>query len=217
MTTSETVAAPKFGRAAEVRAASYSETDNSVEVVWTTGAAVRRRDWRSGDYYSEVLEVTPQAVRLDRLNAGAPFLDTHDDWSLRSVIGAVVPGSARIENGRGIARVTLSEAAGDADTVSKIRSGIIRNVSVGYAIHRVEKTEYADADDEWRVVDWEPMEISAVPIPADAGSQIRSKNEECGSIVEIFDATAARRQSARLMRMQMRQRQAGFGTSTTAA
>jgi hypothetical protein len=27
----------------------------------------------------------------------------------------------------------------------------------------------------WRVVDWEPHELSLVPIPADAGAQIRSE------------------------------------------
>src|SRR5690606_15723233 len=77
---------------------------------------------------------------------------------------------------KGIARVRLSTAVGDADTTAKIRDGIIRNISVGYAIHKVVKTD-ADgdgADDEWRVVDWEPLEISAVPIPADAGAQIRA-------------------------------------------
>jgi phage head maturation protease len=175
MTKTEIVAAPKFGRAAEVRAATFDEADNSVEVIWTTGASVRRRDWRSGNYYNEILEVTPGAVRLDRLNAGAPLLDTHDDWSLRSVIGSVVPDSARIDGGMGYARVRLSNAPGDADVVSKIRDGIIRNISVGYAIHRVEKTIKDDGSDEdWRVVDWEPLEISAVPIPADAGSQFRS-------------------------------------------
>jgi HK97 family phage prohead protease len=201
--TIERVTAPKFGRAAEVRSASYDEADNSVEVIWTTGAAVRRRDWRSGDYYSEVLEVTPEAVRLDRLNAGAPFLDTHDDWSLRSVIGSVVPGSAKIDKGRGVARVRLSGAAGDADVVEKIRSGIIRNVSVGYAIHRVEKTENADADDEWRVVDWEPMEISAVPIPADAGSQIRD-GKGAETDCEILLVRTAETETRRA-RMQARQ------------
>ena len=101
MTTNST-APPKFGRAAEVRAASYDEGENSVEVVWTTGASVRRRDWRSGTYYNEILEVRSGAVRLDRLNAGAPLLDTHDDWSLSSVIGSVVPGTARIEGGKAL-------------------------------------------------------------------------------------------------------------------
>jgi hypothetical protein len=68
---------PKFGRAAEVRASSFDESDNSIEVVWTTGAAVRRFDWRTDRFYSEVLVVTPRSVRLDRLNSGAPFLNTH--------------------------------------------------------------------------------------------------------------------------------------------
>jgi hypothetical protein len=178
---------PKFARAAEIRAASFDEGDNSIEVVWTTGAAVRRRDWQSGEPYSEVLEVTPAAVRLDRLNAGAPLLDTHDDWSLRSVIGSVVPGSARIEGGKGLARVRLSDADGDADVVSKIRTGIIRNVSVGYAIHKAVKTARDDQDDEWRVVDWEPLEISAVPVPADAGSQFRAAGDEMPE-VEFVEA-----------------------------
>jgi hypothetical protein len=39
-------------------------------------------------------------VRLDRLNAGAPFLKVHETGTLDAVIGSVVPGSARIENGR---------------------------------------------------------------------------------------------------------------------
>ncbi|SDA12915.1 phage prohead protease, HK97 family [Methylobacterium sp. UNC378MF] len=90
-----------------------------------------------------------------------------------------MPGSAKIEDGRGLARIQLSKAPGVADTVQKIREGVIRNVSVGYWVHKVEKTE---ADDgtvaRWDVVDWEPLEISAVPIPADAASQIRSDQAE---------------------------------------
>lgn len=176
----ETIASmPKFGRAAELRAASYDESDNTIEVVWTTGAAVRRYDWRNGRYYNEILDVSPKAVRLERLNLGAPLLDTHNDWMLRSVIGSVVPGSAKIEGGKGVARVQLSRAEDDAAIVGKIKDGIIRNISVGYAIHKVIKTD-ADgdgADDEWRVVDWEPLEISAVPVPADPGSQIRGDDK----------------------------------------
>lgn len=166
----------KLTRGAEVRAESYSESDNSVEVVWTTGAGVRRRDWNTGEYYSEILEVTPKSVRLDRLNAGAPFLDTHDDRQLASIIGSVIPGTARIEGGKGYARIKLSAATADADSVGKIRDGIIRNISVGYAIHKFRVEPAADGGDEKRIItDWEPLEISAVPIPADAGAQIRSR------------------------------------------
>lgn len=188
--TSASAGLPKFGRSAEVRSASFDESDNTIEVVWTTGATVRRTDWWTGRSYQETLEVSDKAIRLERLNAGAPFLDTHDDWSLSTVLGSVVPGSARIEGGKGIAKIKLSRAASDADIVSKIRDGIIRNVSVGYAIHKVIKTE-ADrdgGDDLWQVVDWEPLEISAVPVPADAGSQIRKGDEQvempCEFVIE---------------------------------
>lgn len=192
----KTISLPKFGRAAQVRAASYDEADNSVEVIWSTGATVARRNWMTGKRYNETLELRQGAVRLDRLNAGAPLLDTHDDWSLRSVIGNVVPGSAKIEGGKGIARVRLSNAPGDADTVIKIRDGNITNISVGYVIHKVEKTENGDGEpDDWRVVDWEPMEISAVPIPADPGAQIRSadRTEEFSC---VFVSTRSKKEAS---------------------
>jgi HK97 family phage prohead protease len=204
------VSLPKFGRAAQVRAASYDETDNSVEVIWTTGATVPRRNWMTGKRYNETLELRQGAVRLDRLNAGAAFLDTHDDWSLRSVIGNVVPGSAKIEGGKGIARIRLSNAPGDVDTVTKIRDGNIANISVGYIIHKVEKTENGDGEPEdWRVVDWEPMEISAVPVPADAGAQVRSSPAEYPC---EFVSTRATRSAtaASLARMRMRRAASRF-------
>ncbi len=173
---------PRAERAAEIRAASFNEADNSIEVVWTTGATVRRRSWVDGPYDEELI-VTRDSVRLDRLNAGAPFLNTHADWSLSDVIGSVVPGSARIVNGQGVARVMLSRAPGDADNIQKIKDGIIRNISVGYVVHAVEKTESDNGTiPVWRVVDWEPMEISAVPVPADAGAQIRSAPRESGAL-----------------------------------
>ncbi|MGJ0508410.1 MAG: HK97 family phage prohead protease [Methylocystis sp.] len=161
-------------RGAEVRASSFNEVDNTVDLVWTTGAIVRRQSWIDGPY-DEELVVNSKSVRLDRLNAGAPFLNTHANWSLEDVIGSVVPGSARIEKGQGIATIKLSTAPRDADNVAKIRDGIIRNISVGYLTHAIEKIARGKGQVPlWRVIDWEPHEISAVPIPADTGAQIRS-------------------------------------------
>ena len=128
-----------------------------------------------------VSALSPARSRLERLNAGAPFLDTHCSYGLDNVIGSVVPDSAKIKDGRGVATILLSKAPGVADTVQKIREGVIRNVSVGYWTHKIVKTEGDDAKvARWDVVDWEPLEISAVPIPADAGSQIRSEQQGAG-------------------------------------
>ena len=184
-----TINMPAVRRAAALRADSFNEEDNTIEIVWTTGARVRRNSWWDGPY-DEELEVTPKAVRLDRLNLGAPFLDTHDSWDLSRVLGSVVPGSAKIEKGRGTARIVLSRAPGDADSVQKIRDGIVRNISVGYRIHKVIKTEGQEGDVPLhRVVDWEPLEISAVPIPADPGSQVRAGAETFPAIIETKGAS----------------------------
>lgn len=198
---------PRAMRGAELRAASFDEADNTIECCWTTGATVRRMSWREGPY-DEELVVSPNAVRLDRLNAGAPMLNTHSDWSLSDVIGAVVPGSARISKGIGLARVALSKAPGDADIVQKIRDGIIRNVSVGYIRHQIEKVEKDGEIPVWRIVDWEPHEISAVPVPADAGSQFRSAGS--AKDMALFPCTmiGAGLEAARA-RMRMRVRRFG--------
>jgi HK97 family phage prohead protease len=169
---------PKAWRDAEVRAQSFNETENTVDVIWTTGATVRRRSWMDGPY-DEELVVSDNSVRLGRLNAGAPFLDSHQSYSLDAVLGSVVPGTARIERGKGVATIKLTEAPGAADRVFRIKEGVVRNVSVGYRAHVIEKQERDDGSVPlWRVTDWEPMEISAVTIPADDGSQIRSETAE---------------------------------------
>ncbi|ELT51010.1 prohead protease/major capsid protein fusion protein [Brucella intermedia] len=176
----KTIQIPAVRRDASFRAQSFDEADNTIEIVWTTGARVRRNSWWDGPY-DEELEVSTEAIRLDRLNAGAPFLDTHDSWDISRVLGSIVPGSAKVENGKGTARVMLSRAPGDADAVQKIRDGIVRNVSVGYRIHKVIKTEGQEGDVPLhRVVDWEPLEVSAVPIPADPDAQIRSADKPNG-------------------------------------
>lgn len=158
------------------RIASFDEASNTIDVVFTTGATVRRYNWIADQYVDEELVVTPAAVRLDRLNAGAPFLRSHDRYDLRNVLGAVVRGSAKIQGGKGVATIQLSRAEDDAAIVQKIRDGLITNISAGYRIHRIEKREgTVGTVPLWRVIDWEPEELSAVTVPADPGAQVRAE------------------------------------------
>jgi hypothetical protein len=60
---------------------------------------------------------------------------------LDSVIGSVVPGSARIENGRGIARVRFSDRAEVEPLWKDVEAGHIRAVSIGYQVHRFDISE----------------------------------------------------------------------------
>jgi phage head maturation protease len=205
----EIIQLPQFMRDAEVRAGSFNEGANTVDVIWTAGATVRRRSWVDGEFDEELI-VSPNAVRLDRLNAGAPFLDTHDTYSLRSVIGSVVPGSARIEAGRGVASILLTRRADAQGTVQDIRDGVIRNISAGYKIYGVEKQERKGQVTLMRVTDWEPMEISAVPVQADPGARVRSGDPKpetfaCSVTRALADANEVRR-----IRLGMQQRMAGL-------
>jgi hypothetical protein len=173
----DTLLLPVIGRAASVRPESINAEARTVEIVWTTGATVQRRRWEGWDEireYDEELIVKPQAVRLERMNGGAPFLDSHDGWSLRSVLGAVEPGSVRIEGGQGTATIRLTSAPDAADTVHRILEKTVRHVSVGYRVHRYEITKRDGQRELWRAVDWEPMEVSAVAMPADPGAHIRA-------------------------------------------
>lgn len=159
----------------QARAMFAPETVNvdarTVDVVWSTGAPVKRSDWMSGDYIEE-LSLEPQHVRLGRLNNGAPFLASHDNWSLRSVLGVVE--RAWLGGNEGRATVRFSKREEVEPFFQDVRDGILRNVSVGYRKHKTERDETGPTPIV-RAIDWEPYEISLVSIPADAGAQVRSE------------------------------------------
>lgn len=155
----------------------------TVELVWTTGAKVLRSNWLDGAFYEE-LSVDPAHVRLDRLNSGAPFLANHDGYDVARQLGVVE--SARLAGGEGHAVVRFARAEDDpeADKVfRKIVDKIIRNVSVGYRIWKAEKIESADGTvPTIRAIDWEPYEISAVSMGADAGAGFRAATAESNEV-----------------------------------
>jgi len=168
---------PMLGRAAEVRAESVDVEKRTVEVVWTTGATVQRVRWEGWDTrveYDEELVVSENAVRLERLNAGAPFLNAHWAFDANAVIGSVVPGSVRLEGGKGYATIQLTSAEDAQGIVQRILEKSLRFVSVGYRVHKYEIEKREGQRELWRAVDWEPLEISAVPIPADPGASVRA-------------------------------------------
>ncbi len=170
---------PVLGREAAVVRGATNKEERTIDVVWTTGATVRRARWEGWDTiveYDEELVVSPNAVRLDRLNDGAPFLESHRSRELDSVLGNVVPGSVKIEGGEGRATIRLTSAPDAESIVHRILEGSVNKVSVGYRVHKYE-IEKRDGERElWRAVDWEPYEISAVAMPADPGASIRSED-----------------------------------------
>lgn len=148
------------------------------DTVWTTGARVRRFDWVTWQYYLEELSLDPTHIRMTRMENGAPVLNTHQQYDLEHVLGVVQ--RAWMEAGEGWSSNLFSDRDDQINAYWRdVTKGIIRNVSVGYIVHRYEKT---DPDQEgglpiWRAIDWEPAEISLVPVGADVFSGVRSLSD----------------------------------------
>lgn len=168
----QTVQFPTLDLRAEVGA--IDAESRVVELVFSTGAPVMRFDWWTGKRFIEKLSMKPEHIRLERLNRGAPLLNTHSSWSLANQIGVVEDDSARIVGGKGLSKVRFSKRADVEPFYQDVRDRIIRNVSVGYMVHKYEETTGRDGSIPTRTaVDWEPYEISMVPMPADASAQVR--------------------------------------------
>ncbi len=178
---------PAMRRTAELAPNSVDTDARTVEVIWSAGARVRRASF-FGEPYDEELSLDPTHVRLERLNAGAPFLKVHEIDTLDAVIGSVVPGSARIENGRGIAQVRISERADVEPIWRDIQAGHIRAVSIGYQVHRFDISKPDGGRELWRAVDWTPFEVSAVPVGADPAAGFRAKGEHDDCVLHRRDA-----------------------------
>ncbi|MCQ9423369.1 hypothetical protein NRB16_07510 [Pseudomonas sp. LJDD11] len=157
---------------AAVREGSVDVEARTVELIWTTGAKGRRYSWDVGSYMEE-LEISDAAVRLDRLNNGAPFLNAHSSYDLGDVIGVVE--KAWIDGAEGRALVRFSKRDDVEAIFRDVQDGILRNISVGYAVHRYQVVEAEDDKlPTYRAIDWEPQELSLVPIGFDDGAKIRS-------------------------------------------
>lgn len=160
-------------RSAPFVSSTLNVSARTVDLVWTTGARVRRGYFEP---YLEELSLDPKHVNMTRLQAGAPLLDDHDAAGIQSIIGVVE--SARLEKGRGVATVRFDSGARGEDAMRRVGEGTLRGVSVGYSVNKLVKVE--DGEDKvpvYRVVDWAPHELTLTPIGADAGAHVRSNKE----------------------------------------
>lgn len=142
------------------------------DIIFTTGAPVRRYDWANDRYYLEVLDVSPEAIDLSRLERGAPLLNTHWSWTLEDQIGVV--RNPQITEGRGTVQAQMSRRESVRGIVQDMLDGVVNNSSVGYIRNAIEMIAPTEESGMWvyRVTSWTPMEVSMVPIPADMDSQV---------------------------------------------
>jgi hypothetical protein len=183
----KTVEIPVQTRLAQV--GEVNAEGRTVPIVWTTGAAVRRMDFWTGERWIEELSTDPKHVRMGRMESGAPLLDTHNRYSLGGVLGVVE--DAQLKGGEGTAKVRFSRRADVEPVFQDVTDKIIRNVSVGYQVYRYEDVSTAE-DTKARMrrllaVDWEPQEVSLVPVGADAAAGVRSEPEKHPCVIEFSE------------------------------
>lgn len=147
---------------------SYDEAARTVEAVLSAGSPVRRY------YFTEELEISESAIDLARVGAGLVcLLDTHNQYEADAVLGRVT--NVRIENGELIGLLHFGETDRARNVEGMVARGELRGISIGY---RVTKWEITRTDDEkhetWRAIGWELLEVSLVPVPADANAGVRS-------------------------------------------
>lgn len=111
----------------------------------------------------EILDHSAKSVRLDRMKGGAAVLVNHRMDDHVGVVESVSIDSDRV--GRAVVRFGKSARA--EEIYQDVLDGIRKHVSVGYMVHRMVLEESADGGDVYRVMDWEPFEISIVGVPAD--------------------------------------------------
>ncbi len=111
----------------------------------------------------EVLEHTPEAIDLSFLASGrAPLLLDHDPEKQIGVIESVdLDDSAR----RLRATVRFGRNGLAKEAFDDVVDGIRANISVGYAIKKMEKDKRSS--DTYVAKSWRPVEASLVSIPAD--------------------------------------------------
>jgi len=111
------------------------------------------------------------AADFSRLNDGAPLLFNHNP---DRVIGVVERAYMDEKKKRGYARVRFSRNPFAQEILSDVKDGVLRNVSFGYSIDKMEEREGGD----FVATSWAPYEVSVVSVPADPGVGIGRSLEE---------------------------------------
>jgi len=148
--------------------ATVDASARTVNVVAYSGATVMRIDPWTGETSQLRLGLSDSEVRIGRL-VGAPVLNAHSAETVSDQIGVVE--RAWTDSGKLLATLRFSERADVEPIWQDIRSGIIRNVSIGALIYKRDRQE----DGSYVATDWEPMEISVVPVPADPRATVLSQ------------------------------------------
>jgi len=159
----------KFKR---VEATSFNMVDErSMEFPFSSEYPVARY------FGNEILSHGMESANLSRLNDGAPLLYNHDPDRM---IGVVERAWVDGEKKRGYAKVRFSRNKFAQEVLQDVRDGILRGVSFGYSIDKMEERE-----DGLVATNWSPYEVSLAVIPADPTVGVGRSLETSDSDVNV--------------------------------
>ncbi|REF72781.1 MULTISPECIES: prohead protease/major capsid protein fusion protein [Paracoccus] len=149
-------------RAASPRPSTFDPEARTIEAIISTGADVERAG------HVERLDLS--GADLSRLT-GAPVLDAHRSGSTRDQLGVVEAAELRPE-GLWVRMKFRSNDPAQA-VLADIAEGTLRGLSIGYSVRR-----WSEGRESGRRVrtalQWLPVEVSIVPVPADPGAHFRN-------------------------------------------
>jgi len=150
------------------RAVADPEADRTLELSFASDVPCTHFSYRLCDYIDVQLSIDKNAIRTDRLKNGMAVLMGHDSSDWRAHVGVVRSFSIDQADGKVRAKCEFSDSADGDQVYREVLRGIRPNVSVGFNIHKlVLEEENEEGNDLYRAVDWEPLELSIVSIPAD--------------------------------------------------
>lgn len=179
MTASKTAKRPE-DPAFRTQAAPLQSVDaeaRTAEVVFSTGALITQFVAHKGDVRLMPTRVVVEngAIDLDFLRSAGPVLDAHQTYEAANVIGSVE--DAWIANGEARARIRFADIPDVEPIWQRVRQGHLRNVSMGFYVLAQEVRQEDGPDgtpfDVMVFTRTRPVELSAVPIPADLGARVQ--------------------------------------------
>ncbi len=154
-------------RSVSPQAATVDHEARTVECIASTFADVARPGF--------IERLDPQGADLSRF-IGAPVLDAHRSGSTRDQLGVVEAAEIRHEGGRAVLWCRLRFRSNEAAraVLADIGDGTLRGLSIGYSVAKWKDGRQGDQRTR-TAVNWTLLELSVVPVPADAGAHFRNE------------------------------------------
>lgn len=159
-----------FYRSFAINVKAIDEKNRSVDLSFSSEAPAKMWEWSD----PEILLHGDENVDLERLKTiGSMLLNHQPRGPGMPVVIIGKPENIRIEGRRGMATVIFDEDDESEKAFSKVKSGSLRGVSVGYSVKAVTEIRSGEKFEGFTgplmlVTKWEPIEISLTPIPVDA-------------------------------------------------